>query len=130
MPPPGQQPDVAIKRAYDPPSSADGVRILVDRLWPCRLAKDAAQVDRWLRELAPTTELRRWFGHDPTRWDEFRRRYADELAAQGERLGELRQVAHSRRLTLLFAARDASRNNAAALREILVAGGQPAGEPQ
>lgn len=119
--PPQDRADIAIKRVYEPAAAADGTRVLVDRLWPRGLAKDTAHIERWLRELAPSAPLRRWFGHDPDRWDEFRRRYAEELAGRGEELGELHRLAQGRRLTLLFAARDAARNNAAALRDILLA---------
>ena len=119
--PPQDRADIAVKRVYEPPAADDGARILVDRLWPRGLAKDTAHIDRWLRELAPSAALRRWFGHDPERWDEFRRRYAEELAGRDAELDELRGLARGRRLTLLFAAHDATHNNAAALREILLA---------
>lgn len=96
------------------------MRILVDRLWPRGLKKEQAAVDRWVRDLAPSTELRRWFGHDPARWDAFRERYARELQAQPELLDEIRSLAQHGRVTLLFGAHDETHNNAAALREILL----------
>jgi uncharacterized protein YeaO (DUF488 family) len=87
------QPDIHLKRAYAPPSPNDGARILVDRLWPRGLRKSDATIDRWLKELAPSTDLRKWFGHDPSRWDEFRRRYEAELARSDGLLDDLRAAA-------------------------------------
>lgn len=113
-------PDVSLKRAYEPPAESDGARILVDRLWPRGLAKAEAGIDRWLKDLAPSNELRRWYGHDPGRWDEFRRRYAEELRNHEALLDELRALAREKKITLLFAARDAGRNNAAVLRNALL----------
>ncbi len=84
--------DVRLKRAYSPPSPDDGVRVLVDRLWPRGVRKSEAAIDRWMKEVAPSTELRRWFGHDPVRWDEFRRRYGAELSRNAETLNELRTI--------------------------------------
>ncbi len=84
----------------------DGVRVLVDRLWPRGLSKSDAAIDRWLRDLAPSTELRRWFGHDPERWTEFRRRYRTELTSKAELLSELRSIARKGPLTLVYSARD------------------------
>lgn len=112
--------DIQLKRAYQPPAAADGIRILVDRLWPRGLTKAAAAVDRWMRDLAPSTDLRRWFGHDPSRWDEFRREYARELRARGDLLEEVRSLARRGRVTLLFGARDEAHNDAVALREVLL----------
>jgi uncharacterized protein YeaO (DUF488 family) len=112
--------DIQLKRAYEPAAAADGVRILVDRLWPRGLTKAAAAVDRWMRDLAPSTDLRRWFGHDPSRWDEFRREYARELRARGDLLEEVRSLARRGRVTLLFGARDEAHNDAVALREVLL----------
>lgn len=109
-----------LKRAYEAPSPDDGLRILVDRLWPRGLKKGAARIDHWLKEVAPSAELRRWFGHDPARWDEFRRRYAAELSADPSALEELRKLLGGRgAATLVFSAHDADRNNAVALKEIL-----------
>jgi uncharacterized protein YeaO (DUF488 family) len=112
--------DIRLKRAYEPAEAADGVRILVDRLWPRGLAKEEAAVDRWMRDLAPSTELRKWFGHDPSRWDEFRRKYARELRTRGELLDEVRSLAQRRRVTLVFGARDRTHNDAVALRDVLL----------
>ncbi|HZT51626.1 MAG TPA: DUF488 family protein [Stellaceae bacterium] len=106
------------KRVYDPPDSHDGVRVLVDRLWPRGLAKDKAALDHWIKEAAPSDELRRWFGHDPARWAEFRRRYRAEMAEHPEILAQLRGLTRGT-LTLLFAAHDAEHNNAVALKEML-----------
>ncbi|MDX9884686.1 DUF488 domain-containing protein [Thauera sp.] len=114
-----------IRRAYDPPAPDDGCRVLVDRLWPRGLKRETAGVDRWLRELAPSNELRTWFAHDPARWDEFRQRYAEELQAPAATaaLAELRSlIAVHPVVTLLYAARDTTCNNAEALRLWLEAG--------
>jgi uncharacterized protein YeaO (DUF488 family) len=110
---------VRIKRAYLPPSPDDGVRALVDRLWPRGLHKTEAAVDLWLKDLAPSTELRQWFGHDPRRWEEFCRRYRAELASRAEQLDELRAIARRGPLTLVFAARDELHNQAVVLRDVL-----------
>jgi uncharacterized protein YeaO (DUF488 family) len=112
--------DIQLKRAYEPPAAADGIRILVDRLWPRGLTKTEAAVDRWMRDLAPSTNLRRWFGHDPARWDEFRREYARELRLRGDLIEEVRSLARRGRVTLLFGARDEKHNDAVALRDILL----------
>jgi uncharacterized protein YeaO (DUF488 family) len=109
---------IEIKRAYDAPAETDGERLLVDRLWPRGLRKDAARLSAWLKGLAPSDELRRWFAHDPSRWSEFQERYRAELrAADKENL--IRQVAQKARtgkVTLVFAARDGSHNNAVVLK--------------
>jgi uncharacterized protein YeaO (DUF488 family) len=110
---------INLKRAYAPASPEDGVRVLVDRLWPRGLRKSNAGIDQWLKDLAPSTELRRWFGHDPTRWPEFRRRYKAELAHKAKMLGELRALARKRPVTLVFAARDEEHNDAVVLRDVL-----------
>lgn len=112
-------PGFAVRRVYDPPLPDDGLRVLVDRLWPRGLSKDAARVDLWLRDIAPSDALRQWYGHDPARWDEFRRRYFVELEAHRERLEALRRRARRERITLLFGARDKERNNAVALLSFL-----------
>ena len=114
-----------VRRAYDAPTPDDGCRVLVDRLWPRGLKRETAGVDRWLRELAPSNELRTWFAHDPARWDEFRQRYAEELQAPAATaaLAELRSlIAVHPVVTLLYAARDTTCNNAEALRLWLEAG--------
>ena len=110
---------VRIKRVYEPPAADDGTRVLVDRLWPRGLAKDKAKIDHWLREVAPSDELRRWFGHDPARWQEFCQRYQAELAAHPEPLDALAALCRAGPTTLLFAARDAEHNNATALVALL-----------
>jgi len=110
---------VAIKRVYEEPSKADGLRILVDRLWPRGLTKERARVDLWLKEIAPSTELRRWFGHDPNRWREFKERYLDELKTHGEPMAILRQETAKGPVTLLFAARDMEHNEAVILKRVL-----------
>lgn len=108
-----------VKRVYDSPSGDDGVRVLVDRLWPRGLTKQAAAVDQWLRECAPSGELRKWFGHDQTRWEEFKQRYFAELREKEELLASLRALAKEQRVTLLFGASDLECNNAVALMEYL-----------
>ena len=109
---------VRLKRAYDPPGPEDGRRILVDRLWPRGLAKTAARIEYWAREIAPSTQLRRWFGHDPAKWKEFRRRYFAELEANPA-VGRLRAELACGPVTFLFAAKDEARNNAVALARYL-----------
>jgi uncharacterized protein YeaO (DUF488 family) len=109
-----------IKRVYDPPAPDDGVRILVDRLWPRGLSKARAALDEWAKEIAPSDALRRWFGHRPERWEEFKARYAQEIRERhAEDAARLRRLAHGRVVTLLFAAREPDMNNAAALKEII-----------
>lgn len=108
-----------IKRVYEPPAPGDGKRILVDRLWPRGLKRETARIDDWIKEAAPSDELRRWFAHDPAKWDEFRRRYLAELR-HNEAFAELQRVAHSAaKVTLLFAAKDCAHNNAVVLRDVL-----------
>ena len=110
--------EIRLKRAYDPAGPEDGTRILVDRLWPRGLSRDQAKVDQWLKDVAPSAELRRWFGHDPAKWAEFRKRYEAELA-RNPSLEELRDlIRRERRVTLLFGARDVEHNNAVVLREV------------
>ena len=109
---------VAVKRVYDPPSKNDGTRVLVDRLWPRGIAKARARVDAWLKEVGPSTALRTWFGHDPARWTEFRRRYHRELANSGAARA-VADLARRGPITLLFAAKDVEHNNAIALQEYL-----------
>ena len=110
---------LAVKRVYEPPADGDGQRVLVDRLWPRGLSKDAAKVDLWLKEVAPSTGLRKWFGHDPAKWEEFRRRYFAELDAAAEAIESLRRLAKGRRVTLVHGARDTEHNDAVALLEYL-----------
>ena len=111
--------NIRLKRAYAPPSPEDGVRVLVDRLWPRGLRRSVAAIDRWLKDLAPSTALRQWFGHDPRRWDEFRQRYEAELSHKSELLNELRAIARKDPLTLVFAARNELHNGAIVLRDVL-----------
>lgn len=111
---------VMLKRAYDPPAASDGQRILVDRLWPRGLAKARAEIDLWLKDVAPSTELRRWFGHDPAKWAEFQTRYRAELQGSAA-LEELAAAAREREVTLIYAARDGQHNEAVVLRQLLAA---------
>jgi uncharacterized protein YeaO (DUF488 family) len=110
---------IQVKRVYDRPSPADGYRVLVDRLWPRGLRKQAAGIHLWLKDVGPSAELRRWFAHSPDRWDEFRRRYAAELAGKSRAVDVLREKSGTGNLTLVFAAKNAEQNNAVALMEYL-----------
>ena len=112
---------IELKRVYEPADKSDGARILVDRLWPRGVSKEEAALDAWLKDLSPSTGLREWFGHDPAKWAEFRKRYFAELEgeAETEALAELRGWVGKGRVTLLFAAHDEAHNNAVALREYL-----------
>jgi uncharacterized protein YeaO (DUF488 family) len=112
---------VRVKRIYEPPEPGDGYRLLVDRLWPRGVSRESASLDAWMREVAPTSELRRWFGHDATRWHEFKRRYAVELGARQDLVAEILSLARDRPLTLLYSARDPDHNQAVALAEYLAA---------
>ena len=111
--------DVRLKRAYEPSAASDGYRVLIDRIWPRGVSRKQARLGEWARELAPSTELRTWFGHDPARFAEFRRRYLEELAARAEKLGELRGRAQKGTVTLVYAARDDRHNDAVVLAELL-----------
>lgn len=111
---------VGLKRAYEAPGAGDGIRILIDRLWPRGVTKANAAIDLWAKDIAPSTSLRRWFGHDPARWPEFRRRYSEEIHGQRDRLRELRTLAERGRITLVFAAHDETHNDAVVLRDILL----------
>ena len=110
---------VKLKRVYEPAATGDGERILVERLWPRGLAREQAKVDLWLKEVAPSTELRKWFAHDPAKWKEFRRRYREELKGKKDLLDLLKRKAGRGTVTLVFAARDADRNSAVVLKEVL-----------
>jgi uncharacterized protein YeaO (DUF488 family) len=110
---------IRVKRVYDPPSDDDGTRVPVDRLWPRGLTKERAAVGLWLKEVAPSDGLRKWFGHDPARWEEFRRRYRDELAGRPDSLRLLRERDREGTVTLVYAAHDPARNNAAFLAGLL-----------
>jgi uncharacterized protein YeaO (DUF488 family) len=107
------------KRAYEKPERSDGCRVLVDRIWPRGVSKTEAKIDQWLKDLAPSTALRKWFAHDPARWAEFKRRYFAELKPQREALDELRKLASGGTVTLIFGARDTEHNQAVALKEYL-----------
>jgi uncharacterized protein YeaO (DUF488 family) len=111
--------DVRTKRAYDPALPSDGYRVLVDRLWPRGISKQRAKLDEWQKELSPSTELREWFGHEPSRFPEFRRRYIDELRDQRPRLAELRRRAKAGTLTLVYSAHDTEHNDAVVLVDAL-----------
>jgi len=104
-----------VKRAYEPVAPEDGQRVLVDRLWPRGLSKEAAAIDLWLKEIAPSTTLRQWFGHDPTRWEVFQSRYRAELDANGEVVGRLRDVIRAGKTTLIYGAKDETHNDAVVL---------------
>jgi uncharacterized protein YeaO (DUF488 family) len=111
--------DLNLKRVYDPATAADGYRVLIDRLWPRGVSKAQAKLDAWERRLAPSEELREWFGHEPRRFPEFRRRYVDELRRQRPLLAELRRRARHGPVTLVYAARDDEHNDAVVLAEVL-----------
>lgn len=108
-----------VKRVYEPCAKADGHRILVDRLWPRGLSKEKAAVDEWLREIAPSSELRRWFQHDPEKWPEFQKRYRHELRAHGDVLRQIADRAARGTVTLLYGARDEAHNDAVVLAAVL-----------
>jgi uncharacterized protein YeaO (DUF488 family) len=110
---------IQLKRVYEKPSRKDGVRILVDRLWPRGLSKERAAVKLWLKDAAPSTELRKWFGHDPTKWKQFQSRYRKELRAKKEALNLLKQKCEKHTVTLLYGARDEKHNEALVLKNIL-----------
>ncbi len=110
---------IRVKRVQDPPEATDGTRILVDRLWPRGLKRESAAFDLWVRDAAPSAELRRWFGHEPGRWPEFRTRYFAELDLRADACGPILEAALRGDVTLLFAARDREHNNATALLEYL-----------
>lgn len=110
---------LSIKRIYEPPAQQDGYRVLIDRLWPRGISKEKARIDLWLREIAPSTELRQWFDHDPAKWQSFCARYRLELDGKPELLASLKQQARQGRVTLLYSAQDEQFNQAVALREFL-----------
>ncbi|MGB9028919.1 MAG: DUF488 domain-containing protein [Acidobacteriaceae bacterium] len=112
-------PQLRIKRVYEEPSKDDGKRILVDRLWPRGLTKEKAKVDLWLKDVAPSNELRKWFAHDPKKWPEFQRKYVEELEAQTAPLATLRHEASQGPVTLLYGARDEQHNEAVVLLDLL-----------
>jgi uncharacterized protein YeaO (DUF488 family) len=110
---------IKVKRAYHPPAKSDGVRVLVDRLWPRGVSKTAARIDLWLKEIAPSDALRKWFGHEPSRWNEFRKRYFSELETHPAAVAQLKDIARKEKVTLVYAAKDDRHNNAIALKEYL-----------
>ena len=113
--------NIRIKRAYEEPDREDGKRILVDRLWPRGLTKEKARIDLWLKDVAPSTELRKWFAHDPGKWEEFRSRYLEELRRNKEQLSLLRQEAAKSTVTLVYGAKDQQHNEAVILERLLTA---------
>lgn len=118
--------NIKLKRAYSPPSAEDGMRILVDRLWPRGVRKSDAAIDHWIKDISPSTALRKWFGHDPARWRGFRQRYAAEIRDHPDQLAELRSWARKGPITLVFGARDELHNDAVVLRDILLGRSQGA----
>ena len=110
---------IRTKRIYEEKQSGDGTRILVDRMWPRGISKDKAGIDKWEKELAPSGELRKWFAHDPGKWNEFKKRYTQELKKNYELLKELKSLAEKDQITLIYAAKDQEHNNAVALKEYL-----------
>jgi len=117
--------NIRLKRAYRHAAADDGTRILIDRLWPRGVKKEDAALDQWAKDLAPSTELRQWFDHDPARWPEFCRRYAQEVRQHPDQLRQLRALARRRTITLVYGAHDETHNNAVALRKLLL--GRPLG---
>jgi len=112
--------NVQLKRAYEPPDKKDGTRILVDRLWPRGVSKEEASLDEWIKEIAPSADLRTWFGHEQRRWAEFRKRYRAELAEHSEMLKDLRRRAREGQITLVYSARDEVHNDAVVLRNVIL----------
>jgi uncharacterized protein YeaO (DUF488 family) len=115
----GNKMPVHIKRVYEPPAPSDGKRILVDRLWPRGLSKDKAKADLWLKEIAPSNELRKWFAHDPAKWAEFQKRYRAELKERKEQFAQLKHEAAQGTITLLYGAHDEEHNQAVVLTKLL-----------
>jgi uncharacterized protein YeaO (DUF488 family) len=114
--------NVKLKRAYEPPSRSDGKRVLIDRLWPRGVRKADAKIDAWMKDIAPSTALRKWFGHDPARWSDFQDRYAAEVREHPEQLESLRALAREGLLTLVYAAHDEAHNDAVVLRDLILTG--------
>lgn len=108
-----------LKRAYEPAEPSDGTRILIDRLWPRGVSKEEAALDDWMKDIAPSTELRKWFGHDPTKWSEFQRRYRTELVHHDAELERIRDLAKRHKVTLVYSAHDEQHNDAIVLRDVL-----------
>jgi uncharacterized protein YeaO (DUF488 family) len=118
---------IQTKRVYDPREQGNGVRVLVDRLWPRGMTKENLQADLWLKDIAPSDDLRKWFSHDPSRWSEFKKRYCAELDEKPQTVMQLRDLAAKGRLALLFSARDTACNRAGALKEYVMAKQKKAG---
>ena len=114
--------DIRLKRAYTAATDADGTRVLVDRLWPRGVSKEKARLDLWLKAIAPSTELRKWFNHDPAKWEEFCQRYTQELEDKPEAVKRLLELADTGRITVIYGARDEAHNEAVMLKEYLEAG--------
>ncbi len=112
--------DIHIKRIYEQPAKDDGYRLLVDRVWPRGMTKEHAHVDEWLKNIGPTTELRKWFGHVPEKYPEFKKRYVKELHAMAADLEKVRALARKQRVTLVYSAKDEAHNQAVVLREVLL----------
>ena len=110
---------IQLQRAYDPPGSHDGMRLLVERLWPRGVKKTSLKIDDWLKDVAPSTELRKWFSHDPEKWNEFRRRYVAELKSNPEAWQPIVEAAHNGTVTLIYSAHDTEHNAAVALKEFI-----------
>ena len=112
--------NVRLKRAYESPSPDDGTRVLIDRLWPRGVKKADAAIDDWIKDLSPSTGLRQWFGHEPAKWEEFRRRFTQELSQHPNQLSHLRDRARKGRITLIYSAHDELHNDAIVLRDVLL----------
>lgn len=110
---------VLIKRVYETPNGSDGKRVLVDRFWPRGLTKEKAKIDLWLKYIAPSNELRKWFGHDPLKWEEFKRRYTKEIKNNQKDFEELESVVKKGKVTILYSAKDEDHNNAVVVKELL-----------
>jgi uncharacterized protein YeaO (DUF488 family) len=110
---------IKLRRVYEKPSPSDGKRVLIDRLWPRGLAKEQARVDEWLRDLAPSTELRKWYGHDPAKWTEFKKRYRKELDKNPSLVSKLAEECRGRTVTFVFSSKEEKLNNAVALKEYI-----------
>ncbi|NOX94813.1 MAG: DUF488 domain-containing protein [Alphaproteobacteria bacterium] len=110
---------IQLKRAYEAPSKSDGRRILVERLWPRGMTKEKAALDDWFKDISPSPDLRKWYGHDPAKWPEFQKRYAEELAGNGQEIGRLREICEAGVVTFIFAAKDEQRNSAVVLKKYI-----------
>lgn len=115
----GKNRRIAIKRVYDTPSAEDGFRILVDRIWPRGVSKSDAQIHKWTKDIAPTTELRKWFGHNPEKWLEFKKRYFRQIKEHSELVNDILHCSREQTITLVYAAKDQKYNNAVALKEYI-----------